>query len=118
MFVTTWDVFDEYCTWFFDVMKKYDEEIEMGGQLREPRVDGFLAEQLLLIWVNYRFKRKEIYHLEVRNTEEDSWVDYSESFVGRVVKMIRCNHMLLSFARYLRIILLRVKRSEWLHFNT
>lgn len=111
MFVTTGDVFSEYNEWLFDVMKKYDLAIAKLGEERIPRVDGFLTEQLLLIWANYKYSKKEIYHLEVRNTEQDSFSDYKPGFINRIMHMVRSNRFLLVCARYIRIGFLLIKRA-------
>jgi hypothetical protein len=115
MLITTKDVYDDYCNWLFDVMKKYDIAIAELGEDRELRVDGYLTEQLLLVYANYMFKKNEIYHLEVRNTESDSWIDYSNTFKGKMIKNIRQNKKLLDLIRYIRVGLLRIKRSEILN---
>lgn len=93
-------------------MQKYDAAIAELNEERIPRVDGFLTEQLLLIWVNYKFKRNEIYHLEVRNTEEDDFVDYSSSVKGKIIRFIRCHRWMLNLTRYTRIGVLLIKRSH------
>lgn len=115
MFVTTGGVLREYSEWLFDVMKKYDQEIEKRGEERIPRVDGYLTELLLLIWVNYKFKPDQIYHLEVRNIEQDSFVDYSSSLKGKLIHLIRCHKWALNIARYLRIGILLIVRSNAFH---
>ncbi|MCD8363295.1 MAG: DUF4422 domain-containing protein, partial [Lachnospiraceae bacterium] len=43
MLITTRDIFDEYSEWLFKVLKKYDKIIEEKGEMRIPRVDGFLS---------------------------------------------------------------------------
>ena len=60
MFITTRSLMDEYCTWLFDVLKRYDQKIAAKGEERISRVDGFLSETLLHVWVAKRFKRDEI----------------------------------------------------------
>lgn len=69
MMITTKKIFDEYSEWIFDVLDKFDQRTENGGGKRIPRVDGYLSETLLDVWVSYRFKESEIYHMEVFNTE-------------------------------------------------
>lgn len=112
MFVTSKEVFSEYNEWIFDVMKKYDLAIEQMGEERIPRVDGFLTEHLLLIWANYKFKKNDIYHLEVRNTEQDSFEDYKNSFKGRIMHFIRTHRFLLVMARKIRVGFLLLKRID------
>lgn len=65
MLITSKAIFDEYSKWIFDVLQKYDEAIEAKGEQRTPRVDGFLSETLLNVWMLYTFKGNEIYHLPV-----------------------------------------------------
>lgn len=69
MLITTKKFFDEYSEWLFDVLEKFDQITESKGGKRIPRVDGYLSETLLDVWVTYRFKKSEIYHMEVIHTE-------------------------------------------------
>lgn len=112
MFVTTKEVYDEYSSWLFEVLHKYDMEIEKLCEQRIPRVDGFLAEYLLLVWFYNKFSQRDIYRLEVRNIEEDGFVDYTNSARGRVIKFIRKHRGMLLFARKVRIGYLLVKRRD------
>lgn len=110
MLITTKDIFDEYSEWLFEILKKYDIEIEKRGEKRIPRVDGFLSEYLLLIWFDHKFNKRDIYHLEVRNTETDSFEDYKGGIKGNIVKFLRSNYWMLYISRYIRIGYLLYKR--------
>lgn len=112
MLITRRDLFDSYCEWLFDVLEKYDKRIEEKGETRIPRVDGFLSEHLLLMWVQHTLGKKEIYHLEVRNTETDAFVDYQDSIKGKFVRFVRKNRILLNLARNIRICGLMISRRD------
>lgn len=110
MFITTRDIFDEYSEWLFEVLGKYDEKIAEEGKERTPRVDGFLSEHLLMIWMYHRFKKSEIYWAEVRNTEMESFIDYKSNIIGQTLKLLRSNRTSLHLLRYLRIGYLLITR--------
>lgn len=112
MVITTKDIFDNYSAWIFEILKKYDKELEERGERRIPRVDGFLSEYLLLVWFHKHLKRREIKYLEVRNTETDSFVDYTDSIKGRIIKLLRSNYITLYISRYIRIGYLLIKRRN------
>lgn len=112
MLITTRDIYDEYCSWIFEVLHKYDLELDRIGEERILRVDGFLSEYLLLVWMHHRFQRKEIYYLEVRNTETDSFSEYNKGIKNHIIKSIRSSRTLLVTARYIRMILLFFKRFD------
>ena len=109
MFVTTGKYYSEYCDWLFGVFEKYEAELEKEGVKNMPRVIGFLAEQLLYVWVYSRFSEKDIYRLEVRTIEQDSFSDYSKSKKGRLMYAIRHNRPMLVAAKYARGIVLLTK---------
>lgn len=112
MLITTREIYNEYCAWIFEILNKYDNEIRNRGLNRIPRVDGFLSEYLLLVWMHHRFKKNEIYYLEVRNTETDSFSEYGDGLSNRIIRFIRCNRPLLVLARYSRMFFLFFKRFD------
>lgn len=112
LLVTSREIFDEYSAWLFGLLKKYDAVIADRGETRKARVDAALAEHLLLIWMEHRFSEHEIFRMEVRNTETDSFVDYSGTPVGNLVHFIRCRRKLLLAARRLRMCVLLVRRRD------
>lgn len=112
MFITTTSVYDEYCEFIFGVMKKYDRTLLERNEQREPRVDGFLTEHLLLIWFNWKFSRKDIDHMEVRNIEQDEFEDYKNTIKGKCIRWAHRNHSILSLIRYTRIGWLLIKRKD------
>lgn len=112
MIITTKEIFDSYSAWIFEILKKYDRVLEEQGEERIPRVDGFLSEYLLLVWFHKFLKRKEIKYLEVRNTETDSFIDYTDSLKGRIIRILRSNYATLYISRYIRIGYLLIKRRN------
>jgi len=114
MIITTKEIFDAYSEWLFDVLKRYDAVVAERGEAREPRINGFLAEYLLRVWIITNFKRNQIQYMEMRNIETDTFTDYSGTLKGRIIKLLRSDYRTLCLARYLRIgyLLLTRKRSK------
>lgn len=112
LFIAYKEDFDKYCNWLFDVLNKYDKYYSDKGIERRPRVDGYISENLLWIWSNWYYKEKQIYRLEVRNTEIDNlhYVDYSNSIKGKMLRAIKLNRSTLNFYRALSLLYLRIKR--------
>ncbi len=92
MMITTKDIFDEYSEFLFDVLGKWDKELERRGIKHRPRVDGFYSETLMPIWIMSKFNEKQIYRADVMNTEGgDTKLYYSTSikyFIKRFLKSI------------------------------
>ncbi|WP_407894632.1 DUF4422 domain-containing protein [Lacticaseibacillus sp. N501-2] len=112
MLITKRHLFEQYSAWLFDVLDRYDVQMEAEGHKRIPRVDGFLSEYLLLVWFHKNLPSNKIKYLEVRNTETDTFNDYSQSFSGKVVHHIRSHYSLLFLARWARICVLMLKRRS------
>lgn len=93
MFVTTRLLFDEYCTWLFDILKCYDEKIAVRGG-RIPRVDGYLSETLLHIWVVKNFKKDDVCWMPIFFVTNKALSYYSSS------RKARLNRWLCSFRPY------------------
>ena len=110
MLIAGRDVFDAYCTWLFDVLQKYDEVLKKRGEDRIPRVDGYLAEPLLLVWMEYHLRKEDIYHLEVRNTEADHFYDYRHSLPGRLFGSLRHNRPTLILLQKLKVLYFYITR--------
>ena len=112
MLIARSDVFNKYCEWLFDVLNKYDSEIINSGKQVGPRVDGYLSEHLLWIWVTYYIKKSERYYLEIKNTEIDSFKDqeYKNSTIGKFIKFIKSHRSLLVVYRFFGYIYLLIKR--------
>lgn len=55
MFIMKKNLFNEYCSWLFDILQKAESQIDLKG--RDPyqrRAFGFLGERLLNIFVQYK----------------------------------------------------------------
>ncbi|MBP3768915.1 MAG: DUF4422 domain-containing protein [Lachnospira sp.] len=53
MFITSWKIFDEYCTWLFSFIIQLAEEIDVSNySTQEKRVVGYFAEIMLTVWLN------------------------------------------------------------------
>ncbi|MHC3376336.1 DUF4422 domain-containing protein [Ligilactobacillus equi] len=68
MFVTSRKNYDEYCKFLFNVLKKYDEEMDELGYERAKRIDGFESEYLMPTW--FLTKCEKIYYAECISLEE------------------------------------------------
>ena len=55
MFIMKKDIFNEYCTWLFDILNKAEEKIIYKGRNSyQRRVFGFLSERMLNIFIQYK----------------------------------------------------------------
>lgn len=58
------DIFHSYCAWLFSILEEYDRIADISGySSQEQRVDGYLAERLLGVYVTFR--RSELKILEL-----------------------------------------------------
>jgi hypothetical protein len=53
MFISKRDVFNNYCTWLFDILFEAEMEIKLSPYRYQQRVFGFLAERLLLLYCTH-----------------------------------------------------------------
>lgn len=52
MFVMTKSLFDEYCTWLFDILFELEKRTDMTGyDTYEARLFGFISERLFNVWL-------------------------------------------------------------------
>ena len=61
MFIMRHQVFDEYCTWLFSILEQFDKCIDTNGySSQELRVDGYLAERMLGIYLTHALKLEKL----------------------------------------------------------
>ena len=111
MFITTRQLMNEYCTWLFDVLKRYDERISAMGKERIPRVDGYLSETLLHIWVVKMFKRSEVCWMPHFQILESTKAYYSNTFkahLNRRLNSIRPFYYMKQRANVLFLVIYRI----------
>lgn len=54
IFIMKRRVFEDYCGWLFAILEEFDRRADTGDYgPQEKRVDGYLAERLLGVWVAY-----------------------------------------------------------------
>lgn len=73
-FVLKADVFNEFCSWFFDILFELEKQMDMTGYTIEQfRTPGTIGERLFGIWVLWmqenNYKINEVSVLFVNNTE-------------------------------------------------
>ncbi len=55
MFILKWDRFDELMTWLFDILFKFEKEINLTDYKDyQERIFGFLSERLITLWVHHK----------------------------------------------------------------
>lgn len=62
MFIASKEVFCEYSKWLFDILKDYDSKLAENGEQRLARVDGYLSESLINVWVLQNISKSDIYY--------------------------------------------------------
>lgn len=74
MFIMKKELFRGYCEWLFDILKKFDEEVDCSGYNPvQGRVSGYLAERLLGVYFYWlkkqkKYKFKTLSRVFVKNT--------------------------------------------------
>lgn len=96
MLIAKQDVFTSYCEWLFGVLKKYDKYVsEELHKERIPRVDGFLAELLPMVWIEANIDKKRVKHFDVENTESNHLSYDSKSVNNMIRKAVYCHPFIL-----------------------
>lgn len=58
------EIFHDYCAWLFPILEKFDQRADTSAySSQEGRVDGYLAERLLGIYVTFRRGRLKVLEL-------------------------------------------------------
>lgn len=82
MFVMNKALFDEYCTWLFDILFTLEKRIDITNYDKyNARVFGFLSERLFNIWLEK--KQLKIKTVNVVFLEKINWVKKEKDFLKR-----------------------------------
>lgn len=63
MFITKWDIFNNYCNWLFSIMSYIEQKLVISEDPYQRRVFGFISERLLNVYCyqnNLKIKYKYI----------------------------------------------------------
>ena len=71
MFIFKRDIFEDYCNFVFKVLFKLEKILEVPKDKYQSRIFGYLAERLLIIYIEYITSEKDyrIKYLDVMNTD-------------------------------------------------
>lgn len=59
MFVMKRSLFDEYCTWLFDILFELEKRTDLSGyDTYEARLFGFMSERLFNVWLERQNLKK------------------------------------------------------------
>lgn len=86
MFITTREVFNEYCSWLFDILFELEKEINIEKYgIYNRRIYGFLSERMLNIWIHH--SKLRVKELPVYNTEPITM--YYKKVKNYIIRKIR-----------------------------
>lgn len=75
MFVTSKELFDQYCEWLFDILIQIENEIDISDRDNyNQRMYGFLSERLFNVWIMK--KNLAVKEVMVKNTESSNSKEY------------------------------------------
>jgi hypothetical protein len=83
MFITKWEIFDDYCKWLFAVLWEVEKQIYSASQ---ARIYGYMSEYLLGVYV-HKNKLKAKYYPVIKITNDEREVSLSEY----IIKYIKHN---------------------------
>ena len=85
MFVMKKELFDEYCTWLFDILFELEKRIDISSYNQyEARVFGFLSERLFNVWLEKQ--QLKTIDADVVFLEKINWLNKGWKFLMRKVK--------------------------------
>ena len=99
MLITKRKYFDAYTRWIFDVLGKYDEELKIAGKERTPRVDGYLSELLILVWITAHIPSDKVYYCPMENNEDAPMIPYEVGGIAKIRRNLRAKHK-KAYVRY------------------
>jgi hypothetical protein len=74
MFIMRRELFDEYCSWLFDILFEVEKAIDLSSYSPyQKRVFGFLSERLINIWIDHqiRYDKLKVKELKVVSLQQD-----------------------------------------------
>lgn len=70
MFITSRQIYDEFCRWLFDILFELERSIDISGySVYFSRIFGFISERLLYVYVKHN--KLDVFETGVINTEEN-----------------------------------------------
>ena len=84
MFVMRRRLFDEYCTWLFDILMELERRLDISSYSPyDARVFGFVGERLLDVWLGGRSSKAVVAELPVIHLEGQHWPRKIAEFLRR-----------------------------------
>lgn len=109
MFIAKQRIFIEYSAWLFEVLSEYDKVMKDDEiDKRTPRVDGYLSELLLLVWLEAHINKKKIYHCHVEGSEGST---YSNNRHNPIYNLILTNKNILDCVMGIKTKIVVAKRT-------
>lgn len=85
MFVMSKSSFFDYCQWLFPILEEFDKCVDLSCRTpQEKRVDGYLAERLLGVYITHNRKRLKVQEVPRVHFEPDS----AELFRKQVINLL------------------------------
>jgi hypothetical protein len=84
MFIMPKDIFNDYCTWLFDILFKLEKTLDISNySSNDQRVFGFVAERLLDVYIS----KNNIKYIELPYVfmEKQNWLVKGINFVKRKI---------------------------------
>lgn len=91
MFIMSWNDFDKYCSWLFDILFKLEKKLDLSSHSKyQQRVYGFMAERLLNVFLVANNKKLDK-HSVVMFHENADYKRYSviKQYFGLMIKRIQ-----------------------------
>jgi len=82
MFAMKKTLFDQYCTWLFDILFTLENRIDLKAYSQyEARVFGFLSERLFNVWLEKNELKTT--GVDIVFLEKINWLDKGSKFLKR-----------------------------------
>ena len=94
MFIFKRDIFEDYCNFVFKVLFKLEEILEVPKDKYQSRIFGYLAERLLIIYIEHITNEKDyrVKYLDVMNTDYEMGLFNDDEQKEEVIKDIKKNN--------------------------
>lgn len=86
MFITTKDIFNDYCEWLFTILDEFEKRYDACGVPISSRQCGYVGEYLLGVYMHGRFSEEELYYADSIMIDETS---YKKSLLYSSKNMLR-----------------------------
>jgi hypothetical protein len=90
MFITRWEIFDDYCKWLFAVLEEVEKSVHIENySVFQARIFGIMAERLLYLYVRKNKLKVKYYPIIHLGDDSSGYMNYST--IRNIIHYLKCD---------------------------